>query len=133
MTRTTLKNCSCEAAPTIPVVTRFTLRYPPSANRYWRMARGHIHKSDEARMYQNAAAIMARAAGVRPIDGDVGVYLEVYRPAKRGDLDNTIKVLLDALKGIAYADDNQVTSIQATRHDDAKNPRVVVSLIGGVV
>ena len=72
----------------------FTIPYPPSANRYWRMARGHIHKSNEARAYQNMAALTARIAGVKPLDGFVGVTIEVFRPAKRGDLDNLIKVLL---------------------------------------
>lgn len=107
---------------------RFTLRYPPSANRYWRMGQGHIHKSDEARVYQRGAVISALAAGVRPQHGEVAVCLDVYRPAKRGDLDNTMKVLLDALKGIAYEDDDQIVHIQARRFDDKANPRVEVTV-----
>lgn len=106
----------------------FTLPYPPSANRYWRMARGHIHKSNEARDYQRNAAMCALAAGVRPLDGNVSVTLSVFRPAKRGDLDNTQKVLLDALKGVAYHDDAQVTEIHAKRFEDKENPRVEVIL-----
>ena len=104
----------------------FTLNYPPSANRYWRMGRGHIHKSNEAKAYQETAARMALAAGVRPLKGDVQVQLNVFRPARRGDLDNTIKVLLDALKGVAYADDDQVVGITARRFDDKMRPRVEV-------
>ena len=107
----------------------FTLAYPPSANHYWRMARGHIHKSNEARAYQNMAALTARIAGVKPLQGSVGVTIQVYRPAKRGDLDNCLKVCLDALKGIAYADDKQIIEINALRHEDAKNPRIVVTIV----
>jgi Holliday junction resolvase RusA-like endonuclease len=48
----------------------------------------------------------------------------VYRPQKRGDLDNTLKILVDSMKGIIYHDDEQVTVIHAERYDDKKNPRV---------
>ena len=35
----------------------------------------------------------------------------------RPDLDNVVKVVLDALNGLAYADDAQVVEIHATKHD----------------
>lgn len=106
-----------------------TLPYPPSANRYWRMARGHMHKSNEARAYQGNVGLLARAAGMKPITGDVSVSVWVYRPAKRGDLDNVAcKVVLDALKGCAFNDDKQVAEIHAYRGDDKANPRVEVRI-----
>lgn len=104
----------------------FTLPYPPSANRYWRHNRGIIHRSTEAKAFMTRAAIMARAAGAVKVVGDVRIVLDVYRPAKRGDLDNSIKVLVDSLRGIAYEDDNQIVRIEANRFEDKKNPRVEV-------
>ena len=38
-----------------------------------------------------------------------------YRPQTRPDLDNVIKIVLDAMNGVAYADDAEVTNITATR------------------
>ena len=106
----------------------FTLPYPPSANRYWRVWRGRAVKSDEARAYQAAVTLMCKGGAARPLAGQVQVSVKVYRPAKRGDLDNSLKVLLDALKGHAYLDDKQVKRIVAEQFDDAKQPRAEVTV-----
>lgn len=103
-----------------------SLPYPPSANRYWRVYRGIVTKSAEATSYQRAVRVTARAAGCEMLSGDISVTMYVYRPLKRGDLDNRIKVLLDALNGAVYTDDDQVTVIHAERRDDKDNPRVEV-------
>lgn len=103
--------------------------YPPSANAYWRHNRGRTHVSDEARKYRNAVKLMALAAGWRPQEGECSVVVDVYRPQRRGDLDNTLKVLLDALRGAAYRDDSQVKTISASRHDDKARPRAEVSIV----
>ena len=108
---------------------KMILPFPPSSNRYWRNYRGHMVKSDEARTYQQEAKILARVAGVFPVETAlVKVKLAFFRPAKRGDLDNRIKILLDALQGIAYEDDSQVKEIHAVMNDDKRNPRVEVSV-----
>lgn len=105
-----------------------TLPYPPSANTNWRPAGGRIIKSKEARAYQVEAGWMARAAGVRPTRDPVILTLRVYRPQQSGDLSNRIKVLEDALNGVAYYDDAQVIEIHAYRYDDKSNPRVEVEI-----
>lgn len=103
-----------------------TLPYPPTANLYWRKWRGRIVKSGEAREYQRDVGYMV--GPFLPISGPVRLSVTVYRPRKRGDLDNTLKVLLDALKGHAFHDDAQVVELHATRHEDPTNPRVVVQV-----
>ena len=105
-----------------------TLPYPPSANRYWRVFRGRPVTSAEARDYKLEAALRARVAGVKLIEGEVSLSLRVYRPRKAGDLSNRIKVIEDALQGIAYTDDKQVVEIHALRFDDAQNPRIEVEI-----
>jgi crossover junction endodeoxyribonuclease RusA len=102
--------------------------YPPTANTYWRVWRGRAVKSTEARAYQDAVAKLARAAGWRPLDGPVHVRLDVWRPRRIGDLDNTLKVLLDSLKGIAFRDDAQVVAITASRWEDKAHPRAEISV-----
>jgi crossover junction endodeoxyribonuclease RusA len=107
---------------------RLTLPPPISANRYWRTYRNRVTVSAEAKTYKTAVGWIARAAIDEPLTGDVAVTLRVYRKAKRGDLDNYNKVLLDSLSGIAYTDDSQVTELHTYRYDDKHNPRVEVEI-----
>lgn len=102
---------------------RLTLPYPPLANRYWRVWRGRAVKSPAARDYQSSVRLANRR---KPIEGPVSVSVSVYRPWRRGDLDGALKVLLDALQGVAYADDSQVVRLHAERFEDKANPRVEV-------
>ena len=132
-----------------------TLPWPVSANRYWRsfVPRGSRRAvtvvSPEAEQYRDDVAIAhARSYGTRkPMSCPVAVSVALYpaRPkdwAKRRksegpnwhasvrsiDLDNALKVLIDALKGVAYDDDKQVFRIDATRCEpDANGARVVVT------
>ena len=132
------------------------LPWPVSANRYWRsfVPRGSRRAvtvvSPEAEQYRHEVAIAhARSYGTRkPMSCPVAVSVSLYpaRPkdwAKRRkvegpnwhasvrsiDLDNALKVLIDALKGIAYDDDSQVWRIDATRCEpDEHGARVVVTV-----
>lgn len=106
-----------------------TLPSPVSANRYWRNFRGRMVVSAEAKAYKEQVAWIARAAGMELLTGDVSVTMKVYRPAKRGDIDNAAKILLDSLNGIAYSDDSQIVEIHAYRYDDKANPRVEVEVV----
>jgi Holliday junction resolvase RusA-like endonuclease len=110
-----------------------TLPYPPSANAYWRslVIKGSVRVlvSSEARKYKKLVAELASYTKPRlpgPLIGALRLSLTLYRPIKRGDLSNRIKVIEDALIGIAYADDSQITEIVAKRFDDKTNPRVLV-------
>lgn len=102
------------------------LPMPPSANRYWRFVtnRGAI-ASKEARDYK----LRVRALySPRILAGRVAVRLDVY--LCRGDLDNRIKCVLDALKGVAYLDDRQVASLQAEEYEaSSKTQRVLVRVV----
>lgn len=108
-----------------------TLPYPPSANTYWKPARGRgFVPSAEALRYKAAIATLAKAKGVLPLKGRVCLTLHAYRPRKVGDLDNLRKVLLDALQGWAFLDDGQVREDHGHLLDDAAAPRVEVVLEG---
>lgn len=103
------------------------LPYPPTMNLMWRKTRnGRTYLTHEARHYKANTALLARAHGLRPIDGEVSLTINLYRPARRGDLDNSLKVMIDALKGVAFSDDSQVRRIEAERFEDKANPRVEV-------
>lgn len=98
------------------------LPYPPSGNRYWRHVGTRVVLSREARVYR--AQVARLLVGCVPLEGDVGVEVLIYRPSRRGDLDNTLKVLLDAVQGFAYRNDSQVTCLRAQRFDGTDEPGV---------
>lgn len=107
-------------------MTAITLAYPPSSNRYWRSFRGRVVRSDEASDFKRVVGRACAVARLRPLTGPVSVVLKLYRPRRAGDLDNRIKVLLDALQGFVFENDSQVVELHAYRHEDKNNPRVEV-------
>jgi len=111
-------------------VTTLILPYPPTVNHmYRRRARGGLALTPEALAFRHAVRMIAMVQGVTPLVGPVAVFLDVYRPWRRGDLDNILKATIDALNGIAYRDDDQVTEIHAQRYEDKRAPRVEVSVV----
>lgn len=117
---------------------RLVLPYPVSANAYWQsfvpkgQTRAIVHLSTEAKRYKRDVAWIAKQAGIRnptdrPVEiGSIILIPRAYRlridpktldrvQVKNStvmDLDNCIKVTLDALKGIAYVDDAQIKRIR---------------------
>lgn len=128
-----------------------TLPYPVSANRYWRSFsqknRAIVVLSPDAKEYKQKVSLLASLANVKPIVGRVSLVIRLYpkrpkdaevRIRKLGagwdsgvqclDLDNALKVLIDALKAIAYIDDDQVYHIDATRMEPDGDGRVEVDI-----
>jgi Holliday junction resolvase RusA-like endonuclease len=80
------------------------------------------------------AAVFARVAQLPPFSGEVSASLAFYMPtARRLDIDNLCKAVLDGCNGILWADDSQVAMLFAARRLDRANPRVVVTIeaLGG--
>lgn len=79
--------------------------------------------------YEERIAAEFRKQLSKPLEGAVSLKVTVQRrlpksrPKKtasepdtfRPDLDNVLKLVMDALNGVAYLDDNQVTLIQAEK------------------
>lgn len=108
--------------------TKITLPYPPSLNNLYSTNRqGRRFLTQRGKDFKQEVRIIAFSAGRRTkIDGDVKLTVDVYRPIRTGDLDNTLKVLQDSLEGILYHNDRQVVEIHARRFDDKNNPRAEV-------
>ena len=106
---------------------------PPSANRYWMVAHNRMVDTTEAKNYKQQLFYKLSPMIDEPMRGDVCVNMTVFRPSRRGDLDNYNKVLFDALQGIVYLNDSQIVEIHTFREDDKHNPRVnlLVYEIGG--
>lgn len=108
----------------------FILPWPPSVNSMYRRRRdGQVRCSPEVKSYKEAAARSALSQGVRPFVGPVAVVLELYPPREGSDTDGRVKVTLDALENVAWANDRQVKDIRAVMHDaDKIRPRVEVRI-----
>lgn len=130
------------------------LPYPISANRYWisfyapKLKRVCVGPTKEAKAYKEEVGWRCRAAGIHaPLAGRIAIAYRLYpkrpqdwqaRQRKLGDawqdtvqcidLDNAQKVLLDALKGIAFEDDAWVRRITAERAEPDGEARLVVTI-----
>ena len=97
------------------------------------------NKTKELMAWRSAVATAAYVAGCTPIDGPIAISMRFFyergktvtrdNPTVPPDLDKQIRSILDALTGVAYADDSQVTRIQATKEYGAAG--VQITLTGG--
>ena len=107
---------------------KFKVDYPPSLNSLWRVFRGRSILSRKAREYRKVIQYQALEQSVTLQDGPLCVTLHLFRPAKRGDIDNASKALLDSLNGIAWNDDSQIIEMHLYRGDDKQFPRVEINV-----
>jgi len=90
----------------------------PSVNRYYRHTRdGRHYISPEGKAFKEKLGWLARAKKVKCTDQPVELVFVWYckKGCRGGDLDNRLKVILDALEGIVYENDKQVVKISAEK------------------
>lgn len=97
------------------------------------------NKTKELMAWRGKVAQMARVAGCTPITGPITISMRFYyerpktvkrdAPTVPPDLDKQIRSILDALTGVAYVDDSQVTAISATK--EYGPPGVDIVVMGG--
>lgn len=114
------------------------LPYPISANRYWRTFRNRAVLSSEAQLYKKTVASIALQNQQILHNGSVAICITVQPKANKDgsasrvilDLDNCLKVVLDALQGVAYENDKQVKRITACYADSPiQNGGVLVEVL----
>lgn len=108
-----------------------TLPYPPSVNAMWRYANGSVYSNRSAKEFKKEVKVLCFQNGIIPFGKEKKLCftMRVFRPREIGDLDNRIKLILDALNKNAFYDDNQVIEIHAFRFTDKNNPRVEVEIL----
>lgn len=122
-----VRKSKTKVAPVYPPVRFvFALPLPPSANRYWRNYKGVVVVSEEAKAYKRTVNGLASQIQIQPAQGPLAIWLVYYFQRQAVDLDNRIKVCLDAMQGIFYENDNQFDEIHMKRCYDKKNPRVEI-------
>ena len=88
-----------------------------------------------SKKYQEAKKALQKEMWVinspnKPAEGDVAVNIIFYFGNQRSnDIDNCLKILLDAAEGILFINDSQVTELHVFKEYDKKNPRVEISVI----
>lgn len=89
-----------------------------------RMTRsGHVYTPAKTREFEHLVSCLAKKKIKKALTGALELDCEFYmrKPKKpvnmypRGDLDNYVKAVADALNGIAWADDAQVSQITASK------------------
>lgn len=118
-----------------------TLPYPPSMNHYKRV--GRLVTTKTGKIYQSRVntalttrflwevAALVRGKGVESLGGaPISLEVDVYSPDKRRrDVDNILKVLLDALQHAkVYDDDNQIARLLVTRMSTIPKGQIVVRI-----
>lgn len=111
---------------------------------------GYAYTDEKTKAYEQLVRIMYRSKyrGQPKATGNVNVEIRITisvpksatkkerevllsaRPMKKPDLDNVAKIILDALNGVAYEDDKQVTSLTIYR-EWGETPQVEVWILGG--
>jgi crossover junction endodeoxyribonuclease RusA len=108
--------------------TIITLPWPPSLNKLYRSTGSGIRITRDAIAYKNEVRTILRNKRVTLTTQPVSLTIHQYRPQKRGDIDNYSKLLLDSLQGYVYENDSQVNELHIFRHDDKRNPRVMLTI-----
>ena len=91
---------------------------------------GHVYTPDTTVTYENLVKLMWQDTGAKPFDADRQLAVKInavysipksvsnkrraammegtIRPTKKPDIDNVVKIICDALNGLAYHDDSQI-------------------------
>lgn len=106
--------------------------YPPSGNASVRHVPGLAVplRSREAKGYRDVMrlAVLEQLGRFEPLEGELILRAHVLRPARRGDLDNALKVLQDSAQGLLYRNDSQIARLHVTRAVSYGPPRVLLGL-----
>jgi crossover junction endodeoxyribonuclease RusA len=108
---------------------RFVIPGNPIPKARPRVARGHAYTPKRTTDAEDVVKLYAKRARVRCLAGPVRLSLSFYRDsAQPCDLDNLVKLVSDALNGIAFKDDRQVVVLSALKAIDRENPRTEVAI-----
>lgn len=103
----------------------------PSKSNNYRVGNGKFYKPKTLVDYENSFFLQCNHYRNRNIQGFFELYIDVYYPSNRSDLDGALKAVLDILqkKVNAIANDNKMVKIVAQKFVDKEKPRVELEII----
>ena len=104
---------------------------PSKSNQYLIGQRG-LYKAATLKAYESSFYLQCNEYRNKGIDTDFSIWVKVFYPSRRADLDNSLKVILDSLQKCgAITNDRNCTKIIAERHIDRTNPRIEFAIYEG--
>jgi Holliday junction resolvase RusA-like endonuclease len=101
---------------------------PSKSNCYKIIKIGNIYslgKTNTLKKYEKDFYIQCNVYRDANIEDYFELYMDVFYPNQRSDLDNSLKVVLDCLQKVkAIKNDNKCTKIMVRKFLDKENPRV---------
>jgi Holliday junction resolvase RusA-like endonuclease len=102
---------------------------PPSKSNCYRVitinGHGSLCKTKALAQYEKDFYIQCNHYRNKGITGYFEIYIDVFYPSQRSDLDNSLKCVLDCLQKVkAIENDNKAVKIVAQKFLDKANPRV---------
>jgi Holliday junction resolvase RusA-like endonuclease len=99
-----------------------------------RLGKGRVYtpkrtKAQEEKIKLFALLEMRVKRLLKPFEGRICLDVEIVQKSRRGDIDNHVKLVSDALNGIVYVDDEQIDEIHVWRTicDDGEKTIITVS------
>jgi Holliday junction resolvase RusA-like endonuclease len=97
----------------------------PSKSNCYRIGKQGLFKTKALTDYEKAFYLQCHYYRNKAITGLFELYVDVYYPANRADLDNALKCVLDCLQKVgAIKNDNNCCKIVAQKFIDKKEPRI---------
>jgi len=91
-----------------------------------RFYRGIAYDPPKSRQFKKDLALIANSLVSSAFSGEVKVKLDIFRQRSKfkkgvtskryGDIDNLAKAILDALNGICWYDDSQISELHVTKN-----------------
>ena len=110
----------------------FTVRGPPVGKQRPRVTARGTYTPEETLDDECEGFAAALVAGVRAGSGPVAVSIRIWPPARRGDVDNWLKSVLDGLARAPVLDGDDWTRVRRASAEvvavDARHPRVEVTV-----
>jgi Holliday junction resolvase RusA-like endonuclease len=101
----------------------------PSKSNCYRIGHQGLFKTKALSDYEKTFYLQCNHYRNAGIGGLFELHLDVYYPANRADLDNSLKVTLDCLQHVkAITNDNNCCKIVAQKFVDRTNPRIEFTL-----
>lgn len=116
----------------------FTVAGEPVAKARPRVVNGHTYTPSKTKDAEEAIgwAFKAKYPGITAdsessFSVDIEFIISNYKNGKprKFDLDNGVKTVLDALNGVVWGDDNQVTSVKASKNSSVERSGTQISIM----